>query len=120
VPTTAQVTVFTPAPGGGTSAPLVFTAAPPPTLTVSATTVAPGATVTVTLVNGVGGLYDWLSFAPVSAANSSFVTFVYIGGSTTTRTWTVTAPATPGPYEFRLFLNNTYTRTATSPTITVQ
>ena len=119
-PATAQVTVFSPAPGGGTSAPVAFVVAPPPSLAVSATTVAPGATVTVTLTNGAGGLYDWLSFAPVSAANSSFVTFVYVGGGTTTRTWTVTAPATPGTYEFRLFLNNTYTRAATSPPVIVQ
>jgi hypothetical protein len=28
-------------------------------------------------------------------------------------------PTTPGIYEFRLFLNNVYTRAATSPTITV-
>jgi hypothetical protein len=119
-PTTAQVTVSSPAPGGGTSAQLPFTVAPPPSLTVSATTVARGATVTVTLSNGAGGFYDWLSFAPVTAANSSYVTFVYIGGGTTTRTWTVTAPSTPGTYEFRLFLNNTNTRTATSPPITVQ
>lgn len=120
VPSTAQVTVFTPAPGGGTSSALPFTVAPPPSLTVSATTVARGAAVTVTLTNGAGGLYDWLSFAPVTAANWSYVTFVYVGGSTTTRTWTVTAPSTPGTYEFRLFLNNTYTRAATSPSITVQ
>ena len=120
VPSTAQVTVFTPAPGGGTSAPASFTVAPPPTLTVSATTVAPGTPITVTLTNGLGGLYDWLSFAPIGAANSSFITFVYIGGGTTTRTWTVTAPSTPGTYEFRLFLNNGYTRTATSPPIIVQ
>lgn len=119
-PTTAQVTVVTPEPGGGTSAPLTFTVAPPPVLTVSATTVARGASVTVTLTNGVGGLYDWLSFAPVGAANSSYLTFLYVGGGTTTRTWTVTAPSTPGTYEFRLFLNNSYTRTATSQTITVQ
>ena len=120
VPSTAQVTVFSPAPGGGTSAALAFTVAPAPTLTVSATTVAPGTPITVTLTNGPGGLYDWLSFAPVTAANSSFVTFVYVGGGTTTRTWTVTAPSTPGTYEFRLFLNNTYTRAATSPPVIVQ
>jgi hypothetical protein len=29
-------------------------------------------------------------------------------------------PTTPGTYEFRLFLNNGYTRAATSPTVTVQ
>jgi hypothetical protein len=116
---TAQVTVFSPAPGGGTSTALTFTIAPPPTLTVSATSAAPGTPVTVTLTNGFGGLYDWLSFAPVTAPNTSYLTFVYIGGSTTTRTWTVTMPSTPGTYEFRLFLNNGYTRTATSPPVTV-
>ncbi|HET7697972.1 MAG TPA: S8 family serine peptidase [Vicinamibacterales bacterium] len=120
VPSTAQVTVFSPAPGGGTSAPLAFTIAPPPTLTVSATTVARGTPVTVTLTDGLGGLYDWLSFAPVTAANSSFVTFVYVGGGITSRTWTVTAPSTPGTYEFRLFLNNGYTRAATSVPVIVQ
>jgi hypothetical protein len=47
------------------------------------------------------------------------VQFVYVGAGVTTRTWTVAAPNTPGTYEFRLFLNNSYTRAATSPTITV-
>ena len=114
------VTVFSPAPGGGTSGALTFTIAPPPSLTVSTTTAAPGTPITVTLTNGLGGLYDWISFAPVSAGNTSYVTFVYIGGGTTTRTWTVTAPSTPGTYEFRLFLNNTYTRSATSAPVIVQ
>jgi hypothetical protein len=116
---TAQVTVFSPAPGGGTSAALPFTIAPPPVLTVSATTAASGTTVTVTLTNGLGGLYDWLAFASTTAPNTSYNTFVYVGGGITTRTWTVTMPNPPGTYEFRLFLNNGYTRVATSPTITV-
>jgi hypothetical protein len=116
---TAQVTVFSPAPGGGTSAALTFTVAPPPLLTVSATTAAPGTQVTMTLTNGFGGLYDWLAFAPTTAPNTSYLTFLYIGGSTTSRTWTVTMPSTPGTYEFRLFLNNGYTRAATSPAVIV-
>jgi hypothetical protein len=116
----ALVTVFSPAPGGGTSGALTFTIAPPPSLTVSTTTAAPGSQITVTLTNGLGGLYDWLSFAPVSAPNTSYLKFLYIGGGTTTRTWTVTAPTTPGTYEFRLFLNNSYVRSATSPPVVVQ
>ncbi len=116
---TAQMTVFSPAPGGGTSAPLTFTIAPPPALTVSTTTAAPGSSVTVTLTNGLGGLYDWLGFTTTTAPNTSYITFVYIGGGTTSRTWTVTMPSTPGTYEFRLFLNNGYVRAATSPTVTV-
>jgi hypothetical protein len=38
----------------------------------------------------------------------------------TSSTWTITAPATLGTYEFRLFLNGTFTRAATSPTVRVQ
>jgi len=116
--------VFNPAPGGDTSAGAAFTVAAVvptgPTLTVSATTVAPGGGGTVTLKNGAGGTFDWLSFAPVGAPDNSFTTFVYVGAGVTTTTWTVTAPATTGPYEFRLYPNNGYTRTATSPTVTVQ
>jgi hypothetical protein len=40
-------------------------------------------------------------------------------GTGGTRTWTTTMPATLGTYEARLFLNNGYTRAATSTTITV-
>jgi hypothetical protein len=43
-----------------------------------------------------------------------------VGGGVTTRTWTITAPTAPGTYEFRLFLNDGFTRAATSPTVTVQ
>jgi subtilisin family serine protease len=115
---TAQVTVFSPSPGGGTSAALPFTIAPPPMLTVSATTAVAGTAVTVTLTNGLGNLYDWLAFAPTSAPNTSYSVFTYVG-ATTTRTWTVTMPQQPGTYEFRLYLDNGYTRLATSPPITV-
>jgi len=42
-----------------------------------------------------------------------------VGAGVTTRTWTITAPTTPGQYEFRFFPNDTYTRLATSPAVTV-
>jgi subtilisin len=118
---TASVTVFTPAPGGGTSAPLTFTIAQglPPQLTVSATTVPPGGSVTVTLTNGAGGFSDWLAFAQTTAPNTSYIRYTYVGAGVTTRTWTITAPTTPGSYEFRLFLNDSYTRATTSPTVVV-
>jgi hypothetical protein len=75
--------------------------------------------VTVTLTNSPGGLSDWLALALTSAANTSYYTFTYVGNTVTTRTWTVTMPQTPGTYEFRLFLNNNFTRVATSPPVTV-
>ena len=117
---TASISVLTPPPGGGTSSSLPFTIAPAPTLTVSATMVAPGASITVTLQDGAGGQLDWLAFALTSAANTSYTNFVYVGAGVTTRTWTVTAPGTPGTYEFRLFFNNGYVRAATSAPVTVK
>ena len=55
----------------------------------------------------------------MGAANNSYLQYTYVGNGVTTRTWTVTAPATPGTYEFRLFENYGYTRLATSPAVTV-
>ena len=116
---TAQITVFTPGPGGGTSSPLTFTINQAPTLTISASPVAPGASETVTLTGGFGGVNDWLALASTTSPNSSNVQWVYVGNGVTTRTWTVNMPSSPGTYEFRLFLNNGYTRAATSPPVTV-
>ena len=105
-----------------TTSPAVNVTAPPaPTLAVSATTVQPGASVTLTLTNAPGGAKDWLGFTTVSAPDGSgqYPQWVYVGAGITTRTWTVTVPTTPGQYQFRFFLNDTYVRTATSPTVTV-
>jgi hypothetical protein len=116
---TATVTVFTPTPGGGVSAPLAFTIRDTPALAVSTTSIQGGSSLTVTLTNGTGGSGDWFAFASVGAANNTYLQYTYVGNGVTTRTWTVTAPSTPGPYEFRLFGNYGYTRLATSPTVTV-
>jgi subtilisin family serine protease len=116
---TVPVTVFTPAPGGGTSAALSFSIAPPPSLTISASTVAPGAQETVTLLNGFGGATDWLGLAATGAADSNYLQWVYVGSGVTTRSWTVTMPTAPGTYEFRLYPDNGYSRAATSPPVTV-
>ena len=116
---TAQVTVFTPQPGGGSSSPLTFTIDPPPALSVSASTVAPRGSVTMTLANGLGGATDWLALATVGAANTSYIQWIYVGSGVTSRSWTVNVPSTGGPFEFRLFLNDGYTRIATSPPVAI-
>ena len=82
---TAEVTVFTPAPGGGTSSSLTFTIDPAATLAVSASTVAPGGTVTVTLGNGIGGAQDWIAVAAVGTPNTSNLGWTYVGANVTTR-----------------------------------
>src|SRR5713101_2270998 len=101
---TAQVTVFSPTPGGGTSAALPFTVGGSPSLTVSASSVQAGAPATVTLTNGFGGSTDWLALAATSAPNTSYPLWTYVGAGVTSRTWTVTMPTTASTYEFRLFL----------------
>src|SRR5258708_10702754 len=97
---TAQVTVFTPARGGGTSVPLTFAIVTAPTLSVSTTTAAPGSSVTVTLAGGFGGQFDWIALALTSASNSSYVAYTYVGSGVATRTWTVSMPPQPGPSPF--------------------
>ncbi len=116
---TANVTVVTPAPGGGTSASLPFSIRDTPVLTVSATSVGGGSSLTVTLTNGTGAGGDWLALAPAGSANASYVQYTYVGSGVTNRTWTINAPTSPGNYEFRLFANYGYTRLATSPVVTV-
>jgi hypothetical protein len=102
-----------------TSPSIAVQPAAPPVLSVSTTSAARGASVTATLSGGYGGQTDWLALASTSAANTSYIQWVYVGLGVTTRTWTVTMPTTPGTYEFRLFLNNGYSRAATSPAVIV-
>ena len=74
----------------------------------------------MTLAGGAGGSTDWLSFAPVGAPDpGAAAQWIYVGVGVTSRAWTVTTPSTTGQYEFRLYLNNSYTRAATSAPITL-
>ena len=116
---TAQVTVLSPAPGGGTSTAVSFTIDPPPTLAVSATTVDAGGSMTVTLTGSSGAAGDWLALAASTAPDTSYLQFTYVGTGVTSRTWTVAMPGIAGIYEFRLYLASTYNRAATSPPVTV-
>jgi hypothetical protein len=97
------------------------------TLTLSATTVHPGDTITVTVGNGPGTIADWVALSPASAPDSTYVAWEYLSGSVmlppaalTSATLQFVAPATPGTYNFRFYLNNTFTKLATSATVTVQ
>ncbi len=98
-------------------------AAQGPTITVSAATSAPGGQIIATITNAPGGAEDWIALARVDQPAGQVTQppgWVYVPSlSGTPKTWTVTMPTTPGNYEFRLFLNNGYTRAATSTTVTV-
>ena len=115
---TAWVSVHTPGPGGGTTSAIAFTIDPPATLTVNASTVAPGSPVTVTLTYGFGGASDWLALARTNAPDASYLQWTWVGTGVTDRTWAVTMPDTVGTYEFRLF-GEFDSRRATSPPVTV-
>ena len=74
---------------------------------------------TVTLSGGPGNSYDWLALAGVGDPDTTYLQWAYVSAGATAATWTVTMPATPGDYEFRLFENGGFMRIATSPTAVV-
>jgi uncharacterized protein YegP (UPF0339 family)/subtilisin-like proprotein convertase family protein len=107
----------------GASVPLSGRGVSPPSLTPSATTVAPGASVQVQVANGPGNRYDWVGLAPIGG---SYVDWKYLSGTRTappagltTALLTFTMPSTPGSYEFRLYANNGFMLIATSPPVGV-
>src|SRR6266545_3214539 len=114
------LTVFTPAPGGGTSGAQTLSVTGP-ALAVSATSVPPGASLTATLTNPPGNASDWLGLALVGSPATSYVQYVYVTSlpGTTSKTWSLTMPTTLGQYEVRLYPNNGYLVAATSPAVTV-
>jgi hypothetical protein len=115
-----SITIFAPAPGGGTSnaVPLTMTG---PSLAVSATTPPPGTPISTTVTNPPATPSSWIALAAVGAANSTYLQYTFLDSlpGTTTKTWTVTLPIAVGQYEVRLFDGLTYNRIATCPTITV-
>jgi RHS repeat-associated protein len=64
--------------------------------------------------------YDWVGLYKVGDPDTSYIAYLYTNG-TTDGSWTRNAPGPPANtlYEFRYFLNNGYSRAATSNTITV-
>jgi hypothetical protein len=98
-----------------------------PTVTLSATTVAPGATVSATIANGPGNARDWVGLFATGAPPASYLRAAYLNDTLTPpapgvtgATLPFTLPLTPGTYEVRFFLNDSFTVLATSATITVQ
>jgi hypothetical protein len=100
------------------SAPITVAA---PTITLSATSVAPGATVSATIVNGPGNSLDWVGLYATGAPPAGYLRAAYLTGTLTPpapgltgATLPLTLPLTPGTYELRFFLNDSFTLLAMS------
>ncbi len=117
---TATITVYNPAPGGGTSAGQTLTITAGPSINVSSTSSPPGGAITATLMNTPNGANDWVTLAVVGSPATSYGQWAYVRTfAGNPKTWTVAMPATLGNYEFRYLLNNGYTEAAVSPSVTV-
>src|SRR5262249_17341205 len=98
------------------------------TLSAAPTSVPAGGSVTATW-NGISGASntDWIGLYAQGAADTVYITWMYVSCSTTpgsaaaSGAWAFTIPSgvTPGTYELPLFINNSYTRIATSGALTV-
>jgi phospholipase C len=62
---------------------------------------------------------DWIGLCAIGASDSSCASLRYTEGAQSGR-GTAPAPATPGSYEFRYFLNNTFVKQATSTAVTIK
>jgi hypothetical protein len=97
-----------------------------PNIALSATTIAPGGTVTATMTNGPGTAGDWVGLVGATAADGSYLDWKYLNGTRTRPAAGMTGaavaftmPTTPGAYNVRFFLNDSWVKLATSATITV-
>ena len=102
----------------------------PPSLKVNGTSdpisVSPSSTLTITVANGPGNQYDWITIVPVGSADTAYTGIWFLNGSSsppssgrTSATFTIPAPSTEGTYEVRFLANGRYQRLATSAAITV-
>ena len=89
------------------------------TLTAAPASVNAGENITVTWTAPAGSsATDWIGLYKVGDPETAFGWWRHTGG-TATGTFTVAAPSTGGNYEFRYFIDNGYTRKATSNTVAV-
>src|SRR5437762_2726153 len=103
------------------------TAAASSSVTPTASTVSAGSQIIFTVVNDPSPTpLDWLGLYQMSAGDIAYMAWQFLNGMTTTPTAGVSgatlrfaAPTTPGTYEVRFFSNNSYSRLATSSTVTV-
>jgi len=95
-------------------------------ITVSAASTSPGATVTVTVANGPGNRRDWVGLVRATDADRQFIHWKYLtntqsvpSSGVTAAKLTFTMPSSQDVYQFRFFADDGFTRLATSAKVTV-
>lgn len=95
-------------------------------LVASPGVVLPGGVATVAVNGGPGNTNDWVGLYLAGDVDANPLTWRYLNGSMTPPAMGVSAatlsfpmPTNPGAYEFRFFLNETFTRIAVSNGVTV-
>ena len=94
-------------------------------LTLAATTLPIGAPIRFSIAGGPANPTDWVGLYPASASDTGYVTWQFLNGTKTAPPTGMAAamlqfsPTAPGAYELRFFSSNTFTRLATSSTVTV-
>ena len=89
------------------------------TLSASASTVAPGGPLGVSFTAPEGSsAKDWIALYRMGAPNTQYSWSTYTGGQTS-GTSNLTAPTTPGTYEFRYLTDDSYTDVSRSESIAV-
>src|ERR1044072_9789934 len=85
-----------------------------------------GSVTTASIAGGPGNATDWVALYAVGAADTTFLDWRYLNGTTappatgsSTGAASFTTPVSAGNYEVRLFAANTYQRIVSSATITV-
>jgi hypothetical protein len=87
-------------------------------LTVTPDVVTPGGQLQVSWLSPAGQFYDWIGLFVVGASNFDYLDYRYTDGAPS-GTYTWTAPAQPGLYEFRYLPNDDYYDVARSSPVTV-
>lgn len=94
-----------------------FTVAGSPSVSSNAALYTVGDTVTINFSGLPGNQYDWVAVAQAGSPDSSYVRYDYTGGQVSGSRQYTGLPA--GMYEARAFLNDTYTKLASSATFTI-
>ncbi|MFA5385127.1 MAG: hypothetical protein WC364_10765, partial [Eubacteriales bacterium] len=77
-----------------------------------------GGNITVAYSGAPGNAKDWIGIYKVGAADGSYISYQYLKGNKN-GSLSFTAPATPGTYNFRMFVNDGYTLLATSNEVVI-